>query len=484
MKRVLEGLEPNKVFYYFEELSRIPHPSYQEKKISDYLVSFAKERNLEHYQDSLYNVIIIKEASPGYEEAEPVILQGHMDMVCEQESDCKKDMTKEGLDLAVEGDDVFAKGTTLGGDDGIALAMGLAILDSEDIPHPRLEVVFTVSEEVGMEGASGIDLSMLRGRKLLNIDSEEEGVFLAGCAGGALVTLTLSVGEQEYKDEGFVRVSIEGLQGGHSGTEIHKGRGNANILLGRLLYEVYDEVAFSLVTVSGGSKDNAITREADALLACERPEALLQILDRAAGRLIREYQETEPNMVIHMTEDKEGGKPSPVMTAESTKAYLSLLHTLPHGVVAMCQGMEDLVETSLNLGIVTTEGHTIKLCYCVRSSVDQAFDDLVGEMEQIAQKHGADYGIKGRYPAWEFAEVSPLRQEMIEIYREMFGKEPMVNVMHAGVECGQLAQKLPGLDSISFGPNLYDIHTPKERMSISSVRRTYEFLLELLRRAQ
>ena len=483
MSRVLEGLEPQKVFYYFEELSRIPRPSYHEKAISDYLADFAKERGLEYYQDDLYNIIIIKEATAGYEDAAPVIFQGHMDMVCEKEAGCKKDMEKEGVDLAAEGDFVFAKGTTLGGDDGIALAMGLAILDSDHLPHPRLEAVFTVSEEVGMEGASGIDVSMLRGRRLLNLDSEEEGVFLAGCAGGAVATVTLPKNTRPRKEKSVFRISAEGLRGGHSGTEIHKGRVNANILMARLLSEVYKKTPFSLIRVSGGAKDNAIAREAEALLACDRPSEIFSLLQQTAAALIKEYRPLEQE--ISLTAERwDGSLPEEILTRETTEAYLKLLCDMPHGVIAMCKGQDDLVETSLNLGVVTDQKEDVCLSYCVRSSVDRAFDELIGTMKETAERCGASVSVRGRYPAWEFAEVSPLRQMMLDVYREMFQKEAVVNVMHAGVECGQLAQKLPGMDAVSFGPDLFDIHTPKERMSISSVQRTYAFLLELLKRAR
>jgi dipeptidase D len=519
MDGVLKGLEPAGVMGFFEELCQIPHPSYQEKAISDYLVAFAKERNLEYYQDTLYNVIIIKAASPGYEQAEPVIIQGHMDMVCEKDADCTKDMTKEGLDLEIEGDFIRAKGTTLGGDDGIAVAMGLAILDDDEIPHPRLELVITVSEEVGMEGANGIDLSMLRGKKLLNLDSEEEGVFLAGCAGGGVVTLTYPLDSTGSAAEPKARVDQEitavrerqtepavsgevgsrilevrigGLRGGHSGTEINKGRGNANILLGDLLYRAYREVPFSLISLQGGSKDNAITREAEARLVSTDPGQLQEVLSRIAVEITEDYRGKEPQLLFVIGETEEfseageelqetfGGQ----VPEEITGKFLSFLQELPYGVIAMCHGMPDLVETSLNLGIVETCDHKIRLSYCVRSSVEEAFEELTGRLEKTALDYGADYSIKGRYPAWEFAEVSPLRQQMAEIYREMFGAEPQVDVMHAGVECGQLSQKIPGLDCVSFGPNLYDIHTPQERMSISSVQRTYAFVLEILKRTK
>lgn len=485
MAEVLANLEPKKVFHFFEEISKIPHPSYEEKQISDYLVAYAKERNLEYYQDELYNVIIIKEATEGYEEAAPVILQGHMDMVCEQETDCKKDMSKEGLDLYVEGDFVSARGTTLGGDDGIAVAMALAIMDSEDIPHPRLEFICTVSEEVGMEGAAHVDVSMLKGKKLLNLDSEEEGIFLAGCAGGGLATITCPLSYEPVRSEDQVmEICVQGLQGGHSGTEIHKGRGNANLIISRILTEVGKEVSFALVSLEGGSKDNAIPREAVARIAVADAEVFEKKVCQEAEKITGEYREVETDLTICINSVEAAAEQA--LTSEASERLLHLMAELPNGVIAMNKDIEGLVETSLNLGILkmNPKEQEAVLCYCVRSSVETAFDALVDQLEKTAISYGASYSLKGRYPAWEFEKESPLRRQMMEIYERMFHKTPVVDVMHAGVECGMIAQKIPGLDCVSIGPEMYDIHTPKERLGISSTKRSYEFVCEILKESR
>ena len=483
---VLAGLEPKRVFHYFEEICGIPHASYHEEQISQYLVDFAKAHGLAYEQDDLYNVIIIKEATAGYEQSEPMILQGHMDMVCEQESDCSKDMLTEGLELVVEGDDISAKGTTLGGDDGIAVAMALAILESSDIPHPRLEFVCTVSEEVGMEGASHLDLSRLQAKKMLNLDSEEEGVFLAGCAGGGLATVTYPLLRESRNPQGqMVEIRIDGLRGGHSGAEIHKGRGNANLLLTQMLRNVYSQVPFLLVTITGGAKDNAIPREASAVVCTKEAERFVQVLMREADQIKEQYGQVEPQMQIAVEDTACGEAYAQPMTKDTTEQLLALITELPNGVIAMSRDMEGLVETSLNLGILTAgaKDTQAKLCYCVRSSVETAFDALIARMEKTASAYGADFQLTGRYPAWEFVKESPLRRQMVGIYREMFGKEPVIDVMHAGVECGMIAQKIPGLDCVSIGPTMHDIHTPQERLEITSTARTFDFVCEILRRS-
>lgn len=474
---VLSGLKPEKVFEYFEEICAIPHPSYEEKAISDYLVGFAKEHKLTYYQDELYNVIMIKEASAGYENVEPIIIQGHMDMVCEQESDCSKDMHTEGLDLYIDGDFVKAKGTTLGGDDGIAVAMALAILDDDSLKHPKLEFICTVSEEVGMEGAAGIDLSHVKGSRLLNLDSEEEGVFLAGCAGGSHVEIKLEVQRVEVEKQ-IVSIDIDNLAGGHSGTEIHKGHANANILMNRLLTAVE---GYNLISFAGGSKDNAITRKCSAEIAVlpGNAEAVEEILLAEAESIASEYAITDPNMEIEIGV-LEAQKKVDALDETTSQWVVSLINALPNGVIAMSQDIPGLTETSLNLGITKLEEGQLSLVYSLRSNVDSALAALSRRVESIATAFGAKLIQGGEYPAWEFLRVSPLREQMVKLYKDMYGVEPKVEIMHAGVECGLLSAKKPGLDCVSMGPALYDIHTPSERMSISSVERVYEFVTRLI----
>ncbi len=480
--RILENIEPKEVFHYFEDICAIPHASYHEKEISDYLVAFAKKHKLEYYQDDLYNVIMIKEASAGYEEAEPIILQGHMDMVCEKENDCPKDMDREGLDLVVDGDYVSARGTTLGGDDGIAVAYALAILASDVISHPRLEFVCTVSEEVGMEGAQGIDVSMLKSHLLLNLDSEKEGEILASCAGGGSLEISLRVRREDFSGK-TVLVHVSGLVGGHSGTEIDKGRANATLLLVRALCDASEATGLRLAAFEGGSKDNAIPREAKALVRVADPTALAETLASVEKAVRNEYSAVDPDICICMEEAVEvKGLSADVQPLDkrSTEVMLTLMQALPNGVIRMSHELPGLVETSLNMGIAyLTENH-LTLRLALRSSVASAYDGLKKLVVWVSRGLGATVKASGEYPAWEYVKDSPLRDRMCSIYREMFGKELVVEAIHAGVECGLLAGKIENLDAISMGPDILDIHTPTERLSISSTKRMYDFILRIL----
>lgn len=498
----ISQLEPRAVFRFFEEISQIPRPSYQERAISDYLAAFAERRGLFCQQDALGNIIIIKDASAGYEEEPPIILQGHMDMVCEKEPDCVKDMETEGLDLFVEGDFVKARGTTLGGDDGIAVAYAQAILDAEDIPHPRLEFVCTVCEEVGMEGATALDVSCLKGRRLLNLDSEEEGSFLAGCAGGCTAQITLpaeilavegenvgSVGGVDDKEAGsLVTLEISGLAGGHSGTEIDKGHANANRLMVELLQELFACQPFELVYLEGGSKDNAIPRSCTCILETDRGEALAKLAERQAAVIRERWIAAEPQICFSVTVQPAEGTDAcrtndrhSRVEERATGKLLQALATFPNGVIAMCSEPEGLVETSLNLGVMQLLPEGLTLRYSVRSCVDRELEALIGRLGTLAKNAGGTLEISGKYPAWEYRKHSPFREKLTAIYREMFGVTPPVDIIHAGLECGILAAKLPGLECVSMGPDILDIHTPKERMCISSVQRMYRYLLRVLK---
>lgn len=480
--RVLEKLEPKSVFYFFEELTKIPRPSYHEKAVSDYLVQFAKDRNLEVHQDALYNVIIIKEASEGYEDAEPIILQGHMDMVCEKDPGVAKDMEKEGLDLEIDGDYIRARGTTLGGDDGIAVAYALALLDSKTLRHPRLEFVCTVSEEVGMDGAHAIDLSPLKGHLLLNMDSEEEGVVLAGCAGGGTAAVTLPA-EREKSDWSRMHVHIHGLQGGHSGSEINKGRASSAELTGRVLRGLSAVSDLRVIACVNGTKDNAISREGRILLAVRDKAAAEKKLQEMEAAVCGEYHVADPGIRITSEDvsaypaDADGLDP---LTEESSKAVISLFTELPQGIQRMDDNIPGMVETSLNWGVATLDKEKLEMRAAVRSSVGTAKEALFEKLRWIAESLGASMKITGEYPAWEWVEKSVLRDKMAEIYKEMFGKELVIQTIHAGVECGLLSEKIPGMDAISMGPNILDIHTPKEHLSISSVQRMWDFIVRII----
>jgi len=479
MTEVLKELEPKEVFHYFEEICNIPHGSGNIEKISDYLVNFARERNLFYIQDKLKNVIIIKEASKGYEEAEPIIIQGHMDMVAVKKPECKLDMEKEPLQLAVDGDYVYAEGTSLGGDDGIAVAYALALLDSERIEHPRLEIVLTVDEETGMEGARGIDLSMLKGHRLLNLDSEEEGIFLTGCAGGARVNCELPLTWEEA--EGILyEVSIRGLLGGHSGSEIHKERGNSNSLFGRLLTECMDGAEYRIVKIKGGLADNAIPRETKAEVLVLRGEDIFEKNIRAFEEKVKkELESKDPGFQVFV-EKKERTKRE-AFSGECSRKAAALLFTLPNGVQAMSMDVEGLVETSLNMGIVETKRETFRIEFSVRSSIESAKEVLIRKLKAITELCGGICRVSGVYPGWAYRKNSPLRDMMLGIYREMYGREPKVQAIHAGLECGLLAEKIPDLDCVSLGPDMKDIHTTEEKLSISSVKRVWEYCIEVLR---
>ena len=473
----LAGLQPESVFRYFEKLCSMPHGSGNTKQISDYLVSFAKEHNLRYVQDALNNVLLFADATPGYEDHDPVIIQGHMDMVCEKDADCPIDMEKEGLDITHDGKWVFAKGTTLGGDDCIAVAYALAILADPTIPHPALEVIITVDEETGMDGAAGIDLTSLKGRTMLNIDSEEEGIFTVSCAGGARANLLMPIQRRAVYGP-CVRLTVEGLQGGHSGVEIHKNRANANKVMGEFLSRVQSIMPVCITKLQGGAKDNAIPRSCQVTLVAlgmyiERINDIAETLQKE----IRE-QFDEPNVVIRGDDvDALGGN---ALTTECSSKVIALLNAAPNGVQTWSEDIEGLVQTSLNLGIVTLD-EQLSLTWAVRSSVNKEKTELLERLSELAAFYGATCDVHGQYPAWEYKKDSKLRDTMVRVYSDMFGKAPEVVAIHAGLECGLLSEKLPGLDCVSIGPNMQDIHTSRERLEIESTKRTWEFILEILK---
>ena len=473
----LAGLQPAKVFEYFAQICAIPHGSGNTKPISDYLVNFAKEHGLRYIQDELNNVILFGDGTCGMEDHEPVVIQGHMDMVCEKDEDCPIDMDTQGLDIAHDGEFVFAKGTTLGGDDGIAVAYALALLADKTIAHPPLEVVITVDEETGMFGAAGIDLSMLKGRKLLNIDSEEEGIFTVSCAGGARGTIRLPL-ERRAVYGPCVRLTVEGLQGGHSGVEIHKNRANANKVMGLFLERVQKLMPLCITKLQGGAKDNAIPRSCQVTLV-----ALGMYVERIndiAAQLQQEIREQydEPEAIIRGDDvDALGGN---ALTTECTAKVIGLLNAAPNGIQAWSKDIEGLVQTSLNLGVAEM-GEDLRLTFAVRSSVNKEKRELLDRLAELAKFYDGNYSEMGEYPAWEYKQDSVLRDTMVRVYTEMFDAEPQVVAIHAGLECGLLSEKLPGLDCVSIGPQMFDIHTSRERLNIASTERTWNFLLEVLK---
>lgn len=478
---VLEGKEPQRVWHYFEEICKIPHGSGNVEKISNYLVEFAKAHGLSCVQDEMKNVIIKKSATPGYEEEPCVILQGHMDMVAVKKPGSDIDLKKDGLKLCTQDDYLYARDTSLGGDDGIAVAYALALLDAEDIPHPALEVIITVDEEVGMDGAREIDLSDIQGKRMLNLDSEEEGIFLTSCAGGARINCHFPVSMQEYAGEEY-RISVEGLLGGHSGEMIDKERGNANMIMGRLLYRLSEALPLHLVSLEGGLADNAIPRHtvAQVILSEEHSKLFENILNKTEQDIKKELCTKDPDFQITTVHLGETLKIS--TDEESTMRFTEALMAFPNGVQAMSAEVPGLVETSLNLGIMqlSAEKRQAVCAFSVRSSIESAKYALLSKVEVITRMCDGTSVITGEYPGWAYRVDSPLREKCVAVYEKMYGKKPQLTAIHAGLECGLLAGKIQDLDCISLGPDMQGIHTTEEKLSISSVQRVWEYLLSVL----
>jgi len=473
----LAGLEPASVFGYFEEICAIPHGSRNTKLISDYLVNFAKEQNLRYIQDEADNVILFGDATAGYEDHPTVILQGHMDMVCEKDADCPIDMATEGLDVTHDGNVVFAKGTTLGADNGIAVAMGMAILADKTIPHPPIEVLVTSDEEIGLLGAAAVDMSAMQGRTLINLDSEGEGIFTVSCAGGCTATISLPV-ERRAVYGPCIRLVVDGLQGGHSGADIHLNRGNANKIMGEFMSRIQKLMPLCLTSLSGGAKDNAIPRNCQATLVAMgiHLDRINAIAEELQAEVRAQYN--EPEVTVQAFDvDALGGNS---LSTESTAKVISLLCSAPNGVQTWSKDIEGLVQTSLNMGVVKL-GDRLNVTLSVRSSVNTEKQELLDQLKRLAEMFGASYVEAGAYPAWEYKKESRLRDVMVSTYKDMFGKDAKVEAIHAGLECGLFTEKLPGLDCVSIGPQMHDIHTSRERLEIASTKRTWDFLLAVLK---
>ena len=485
---VLDNIEPKKVFKYFEEICGIPHGSSDTKRISDYLVNFANTRNLKVIQDNMNNVIIFKPGTAGYENSAPVMIQGHMDMVCEKDKDCDIDFSKDGLRLRVDGNVISADGTTLGGDDGIALAFALAILDSDEneIPHPPLEVIFTVDEEIGMFGATGLDCYVLSSKIMLNLDSEDEGKLLVSCAGGVTSTCYVPVEYSDFRaDDTYYakKITVTGISGGHSGVEIDKQGANANKVLGRVLYSLKQDMDFCLIELNGGLKENAIPRESYAVITYKdsnETDILNNKLQNLGAVLKNEYGKTDADIQIVISDTEESYDNH--MSKASTDKVIAALVSLPNGIQRMSSDIEGLVQTSLSLGIMKTAGDEVSFCYSVRSSVESEKEELEARLKCLMEALGGRYTAGGSYPAWEYRRDSKLRDLMVDVYKDMFKEEPEIQAIHAGVECGIFAGKVSDLDCVSYGPQMDDIHTSSERLYIDSVVRTWNYTLEILKR--
>ena len=474
-------IEPRRVFYYFEKLAAIPHGSTNTKAVSDYIVDVAEELGLICYQDDSNNVIIYKAGQGGGEDAASVIIQGHMDMVCEKEDGCDIDFEKDGLRLVLKDNLLSAEGTTLGGDDGIAVAYMLAILEDTEMTHPPLECVFTVDEEIGMLGATALDTSRLMGKTLLNIDSEEEGNLLVSCAGGATATLTFPIIRRGAQGDRY-KLTLSGFKGGHSGVEIDKGRANADIVLGSVLKDLlYEDDSLRIVGVKGGLKDNAIPVRAEAVILTKRAELISDKLTLLLSDIKKIYGENDPEIVYSFEEagDDEYSGMYPLDELQSMNLIM-LLGSAPNGVRKMSEDIEGLVQTSLNLGIMYTTENEVVMSFSVRSSVGTEKAELLEELDALIRSIGGSMSVEGSYPAWEYRKDSPIRDIMTETYEEMYGRKMEVQAIHAGLECGIFSGAIPGLDAVSFGPDIYDIHTPSERMDTDSVLRVWEYIKRVL----
>jgi len=473
MEYIINRRSPERLFRFFEEICAIPHPSYHEQGIADYLEAFAKERGLACYRDEMHNVLIKKPATRGEEHRAPILFQGHTDMVCEKNGDVDHDFLKDPLQLFLDGDLLGARGTTLGGDDGIAVAAMLAILDGELASHPPIECLFTVCEEVGLGGAQGFDYSRISARRLINMDSEALGVVTAGCAGGLRSELTLEA-DTEKNTRDCVELFVSGLAGGHSGCDIHRGRANANRLMGRLLAAIPDA---RLVCLVGGSKDNAIPRECRARVAvadvAQAERCLRAIAAEIAGELCADDRDFSFEICACERADA-------TLDAQSTRRAIAILTSTQNGVLEWHRDVQGLVEYSRNLGVVRTDGNFVTFVFSSRSSQEGRLDATVRELDALGASLGCGTHHHSRYPGWSYAPASAVRDAYLRAYREVTGEDGRVEVIHAGLECGIIYSHLPDMDMISVGPTMYDIHSPAERLDLSSVELFWKTIVRVV----
>lgn len=486
---LLGDIEPREVFGYFEDLSKIPRESGNEKEATDFLISFAKVNGLEWNRDEYLNVLIRKKASRGYEERPTIILQAHSDMVCEKNSQTNHDFLIDPIKLLIDGDKITADGTTLGADDGIGVAFALALLADEKAEHPGIEFVCTSDEERGMIGVENFDVDLLKGRILINLDANDEGVFVVGCAGGPAVRTEIPL-ERETANSNFIPVKIEvrGLKGGHSGEDIHRGRANSNKLMIRILTAIKRETDIQLVNLSGGLKYNAIPREADALILVDA-DAVHNIEDLAAkmGVIFQyEYKLTDENISVSVNflneDEKENiGELKPI-TGTSTTALMNYIDFAETGIIRMQFEIEDTVESSISMGVVTTENERVVIQTLVRSSVESIYMEMYYKIQRLAESFGGVTVLMSNCPEWEYNPESKLKTVFEETFKRMYSKNPKMSILHAGLECGVFGKKMHHpVDMIAVGPDMKDLHTPGEWVSISSTARFWEFFKEVIK---
>ena len=481
MAKALAGIQPEQVWHYFEEICKIPHPSKKEEKLVAYIINWAKERNFEVKTDKLGNICIRKPATPGMEDRKPIIIQGHIDMVCEKNADVDFDFDNDPIQCYIDGDWVKAKGTTLGADNGVGVAMGMAILDSKDIPHPAIELLCTLDEETGLTGAIQLGTDLLKGKILINLDSEEDGTFTIGCAGGinSSAKMKYDATTPVANTIGYQLV-VKGLRGGHSGIEIHDGRANAARLLNRVLYELSKKFDFQLSSFNSGSKHNAIPREAFAVIAIPKnAEQNFKEEIKQFGQILKsEFLTKEPNISFNATSCE---LPKKVMTKQMQTNVIKSFYAMPHGVVRMSPDMPGLVQTSTNFAVVETRENEIFVLTSQRSSVETEKQDVANKVRIALELGGFEVTASDGYPAWQPNINSPILQTAKVVFKSIFGKEPKIESIHAGLETGLIGEKYPGMDMLSFGPNLEDVHSPDERIQISTTQNCWKLLLEILK---
>ena len=481
MNYKITGYKPEKLFHFFEDISAIPRGSANEKAISDYLVAFAEERNLWYHRDALFNVIIKKPASAGAKEKPAVMLQGHTDMVCEKLAGVAHDFTTDPLDLIIKDGVLSANGTTLGGDNGAAVACMLAILDDDTLTHPALECVFTTQEEIGLNGAEALDKSLLSARTMINLDSEDEGVATVSCAGGLRFGLTRPITRRK-KEGMLLHLEATGLLGGHSGTDINKEHQNANLLMARMINHLFHNTDALLVDFNGGTKDNAIPRETSATLfysdevAAKNAENLALALSADFSSEICPYEPAFQFLV-----STENGT-ADVISAEDGKAFITAMCLAPNGVQFRNMNLDGFTVTSLNLGIAATDETSASLVFAPRSSVATLMSALKEKLCLLAETFGFEVSMHGEYPGWSFAEVSPIRDVFVQSYKELFHDDLKIEAIHAGLECGLFSDAIPGLDAIAVGPTIRGCHTPDEHLPLDSFERFYELLTDVLKK--
>ena len=479
VNKITKGYEPADVLGWFEEICRIPRGSGNEAGISAFLCDFAEKRGLEYRRDEYNNVLIRMPATAGFENAEPIMLQGHMDMVCEKNAGTDHDFSVDPLDIYVEDGKLRARGTTLGGDDGIAVAYMLAILDDPAAAHPDLECLITTGEETSMAGAGNFDYSQIRARRVINIDSEEEGIVTVSCAGGADVFFTLSPERLPHTGR-TLKIALTGLAGGHSGTEINLGRANSIALMGRILAVLYDFEPFNLVSVNGGNKMNAIARECEAEIYVLDREAAENVINSEAAKIRRELAGADKKMKLRLSK---GETNAAKLSYKDTSAVINMMRLYKTGVIAMENGSSELVRTSANMGRITTSEDGVTLGIMARSSSDSEMDALLLDYNRLSKALGVSAALEGRYAGWALNPVSRLSKAYADIYDRMYGhvRKAEISAVHAGLECGVIVAALgPETDAISIGPDMHNIHTPDEALDLVSVEHTWNVLKELI----